>query len=201
MKKNWKFIVKNIYIKNLLLAALIVVVLVTIVLWCLSIYTQHGKAVDVPDVKGLQVEQASSFFEKNKLRYEVIDSAFIKNAAPGSIVEITPKPGTKVKEGRIIFLTINAFSVQTFILPSVRDLSQRQALAMLHAIGFGNINVEYVPGEYRDLVVGLRYKGREVVAGEKLPVNSRLTLEVSSGSGPVLSDSVIIEGTPEESWF
>lgn len=201
MRKFWNFIWSNPYIRNVLIAGGILFVLVIITLWGISIYTQHGRAVTVPDVKGLQVEEAALFFGKNTLRYEVIDSSFIRNAVPGSIVEMKPQAGTKVKENRIIYLTINAFSTQTFTIPEVKDLSQRQAVAMLSAIGFERLSVEPVNGVYRDLVVGLMANGKEVNAGDKLPANSRLVLLVSSGDAPVNPDSVVVETTSEESWF
>ena len=201
MKKIWNFIWGNPYIRTILLAAGILFLLVIITLWGLRIYTQHGKAVVVPDVKGLQVSEAAPFLEKNTLRYEVIDSSFIKNAIPGSIIEITPSAGTKVKENRIVYLTINAFSTQMFAVPDVKDLSQRQAVAMLSAIGFEHIYIEMVSGAYRDLVVGLRANGKEVAAGEKLPITSRLTVLVSSGNAPIEPDSVVIEKNLENSWL
>ncbi len=202
MKKIWNFIWDNPYIRTILLATGILFVLIIATLWGISIYTQHGKAVTVPDVKGLLVSEAASFFEKNTLRYEVVDSSFIKNKTPGSIVEMTPQAGTKVKENRIIYLTINAFSTQLFAIPEVKDLSQRQATAMLSAIGFERINVEMVSGAYRDLVVGLKANGKDVNAGDKLPATSRLTLLVSSGNGSTQeADSVVIDTTSEESWF
>ncbi|MDR3060981.1 MAG: PASTA domain-containing protein [Dysgonamonadaceae bacterium] len=201
MKKFWNFIWSNPYIRNILVAMGILFALVIITLWIISIYTQHGRAVVVPDAKGLQVEEAAPFFEKNTLRYEVIDSSFIRNAAPGSIVEMMPQAGTKVKENRIIYLTINAFSTQMFTIPEVKDLSQRQAIAMLSAIGFEHLNVEMVDGIYRDLVVGLKANGKVVNAGDKLPIKSRLVLLVSSGNTSTESDSIMIETTSDESWF
>ena len=201
MKKIWNFIWGNPYIRTILLAAGILFLIVIITLWGLSIYTQHGKAVVVPDVKGLQVSEAAPFLEKNTLRYEVIDSSFIKNAIPGSIIEVTPAAGTKVKENRIIYLTINAFSTQMFAIPDIKDLSQRQAVAMLSAIGFEHIYIEMVDGTYRDLVVGLKVNGNEANPGDKFPINSRLTVLVSSGNAPIETDSTAIETNVEESWL
>ena len=201
MKKIWNFIWGNPYIRTILLAVGILFLLITITLWGIRIYTQHGKAVVVPDVKGLQVSEAAPFLEKNTLRYEVIDSSFIKSAIPGSIIEITPPAGTKVKENRIVYLTINAFSTQMFIIPDIKDLSQRQAVAMLSAIGFEHIYVELVDGAFRDLVVGLKANGKEVEAGDKLPISSRLTVLVSSGNAPLETDSVTIETNVDESWL
>ena len=201
MKKIWNFIWGNPYIRTILLAGGILFLIVIITLWGIHLYTQHGKAVVVPDVKGLQVSEAVPFLERSTLRYEVIDSSFIKNAIPGSIVEVTPPAGSKVKENRIIYLTINAFSTQMFTIPDIKDLSQRQAVAMLSAIGFEHIYIEMVNGAYRDLVVGLKANGNEVNAGDKLPITSRLTILVSSGNAPIEMDSIVIETNVEESWL
>ena len=69
-------------------------------------YTRHNQAVVVPDERN-EAEDAAEFFGNNKLRYNVIDSVFSKDGS-GSIVELVPGVGSKVKEGRIVFVTINA---------------------------------------------------------------------------------------------
>ena len=64
----------------------------------------------------------------------IIDSVFSKDVDPGAIVEIVPTPGSKVKEGRIVFVTINAKTSQMARIPEVQDLSFRQAYALLTSI-------------------------------------------------------------------
>lgn len=194
----------NIFVKNIILAILISIVLVLITLWGLDAYTQHGKAVEVPEVKGLQVEKAIPFFTNRNLNYQVIDSTFVKNAAPGTILETDPPVGTKVKEGRTIYITINSYTAQMLGIPEVKDMSQRQAMAILKSMGFEQIEVKTIPGAYRDLVIGLESRGRELRAGDRVPVDTPLTLKVSSGSGEELfpGDTMILEESPEEeSWF
>lgn len=204
--KVWNFIKNNVYIKNFLLAVIILLVLVFGVLLWLNHYTKHNEAVLVPDVKGLKVEDAAQYLERSGLRYTVIDSVHAKNVAPGAIVETIPTAGTKVKENRIIFITVMAEGSEVFSAPSVKDQSQRQAISVLKAIGFKNIDVEYVSAAFKDLVVGLKYKGREVVPGERIPANGRLVLEVSAGDMELQTDSsetesVTEEESQEESWF
>ncbi|MDR1119659.1 MAG: PASTA domain-containing protein [Dysgonamonadaceae bacterium] len=176
-----KTVINNIFVKNILLATFISVVLVCATLWWLARYTRHNEFVIVPDINGLQLEEAVPFLEKAGLRYEV-DSIHVKNAKPGSIVESRPARGAKVKFNRIIFITLNAFSTETLIVPEVNDLSQRQALALLRSFGFESVQIKTVPSAYEDLVVGLEYNNREIRAGEKLPRSARLTLKVSSGA-------------------
>ncbi|GHT14228.1 PASTA domain-containing protein [Bacteroidia bacterium] len=196
---------KNIYVKNLLIAVLIFLVLVFAILSWLKVYTQHGEAVEVPDVKGLQLEKAEAFFTSKDLFFQVIDSTFSKSAIPGSILETVPPIGAKVKKGRTIYLKINSFTAQLITVPDVKDLSQRQALAMLQSIGFERVTVKIVPGAYRDLAIGLESRGVPVEPGSKFSLDTPLSILVSSGTeeivAPDVDSSVILEGSPDESWF
>ncbi len=199
-------LLKNPIILNLILAAVAVIALIFIVLQWLDSYTQHNQAVVVPDVKGLSVEEAAVFFDNNNLRYNVIDSVFSKEVPPGSIVEVVPSPGSKVKEGRILFVTINATTAQMAAIPEVEDLSFRQAYALLKSLGFNTIETEYVPGDYKDLAIAVEMNGNGLRVGQQIPLSSRLTLIVSSGEAA--PDSLNMDTPPvehlnseEEKWF
>jgi len=200
--KIWSLF-NNIYVKNILLAVIVTVILVFAVLFWLDIYTKHGSQVEVPDVRGMQVADAAPFFEKKSLNYAVIDSIFIKNKVPGSILETVPPVGTNVKEGRTIYITVNSHTAQMLIIPPVKDMSQRQAMATLKTIGFESIEIKNVPGDWRDLVLGLETKGKALASGARVPADTPLSLLVSSGTGEISfsNDSIILENTPEESWF
>jgi beta-lactam-binding protein with PASTA domain len=196
------FFKKHILLANLLLALFILIVLVYILLFWLDRYTNHGQAVEVPNVKGLRIEDATSFFQINELYYTVIDSQFVKNAVPGTILETIPPIGTSVKKGRTIYLTVNSFSAQMLTIPDVVNISQRLALSMLRSLGFESIHNELVPGAFRDLVVGLETRGRALSAGDKIPANSPLTLLVSSGTEEIIpAEENELDAINEESWF
>lgn len=207
MKNIWNYLKNNVYIKNILLALIIVVGLVFVTLWGLDIYTRHGEAVVVPDVKGLKVAEAATFFESQDLRYNVVDSVYNEHSAPGCIVKTIPEAGSKVKKERIIFVTINTAGPPALIIPDVVDQSQRHAMSMLSALGFTNVNVEYVPAAFKDLVVGLESKGQQLHPGDRVSANQRLVLKVSSGSVEYISnaDSVTVEENEEDdagdTWF
>lgn len=190
----------NIFVKNILLAIIVFLLLVFIVLRWLDAYTNHGEQVAVPDVKGLQLLEAASFFNQRELKYEVIDSSFVKNKLPGSILETVPPVGTNVKKGRTIYITINAYTAQLLVIPAVKDMSQRQALSILRSIGFESIETKVVPGTYKDLVLGLETQGKLLEAGDRVPANAVLNLLVSSGSaGYVFPDEeIVIDSTEAE---
>ena len=186
------------------MALVILVVLIFAVLQWLNFYTRHGKQVAVPDVKGMQVEQAAPYFTEKTLQYVVVDSIYIRNKPAGSILETVPPVGTNVKEGRTIYLTVNSFSAQLLTVPQVTDISQRQAEAILRSLGFANIRTRIVPGAYKDLVTGLENAGGEPIdAGSRIPAATVLVLLVNSGQEEILilqEDETLIEDS-EEYWY
>lgn len=200
-------LIKNPYVLNLLLAVVIACGLVYGTLKWLDVYTRHNEAVVVPDVKGLKIDEAAEFFKNNNLRYNVIDSVFSKEVDPGAIVELVPSAGSKVKEGRIVFVTVNALTSQMATIPEVEDLSFRQAYALLRARGFEKVEIQYVPGDFKDLAVCVELRGKTLNKGEHVPLTAPLVLKVSSGDADMLpADSLStmpVESldSEEENWF
>jgi beta-lactam-binding protein with PASTA domain len=190
---------KNIYIRNLLGLILVIVVLISLLFFWLSAYTQHGKSVEVPDVKGLSIDNAKPFFDSKNLTYSVVDSVFVKNGTPGTIAETTPPIGSIVKNGRTIYLKIISFLPPLITIPDVKDSSQRQSLAMLHSLGFENVEIKMVPGVYRDLVMGLESKGSSIEAGQRVPASTPLSILVSSGSDDIMLLDTPIDSTSDAS--
>lgn len=98
-------------------------------------------------------------------------------------------------------------------MPDVADNSSlRQAEARILASGFKLAEIQYIPGE-KDWVYGVKYKGRQLSIGEKVPTGAVLTLMVGDG-GALKADSLGVDsvgGTVEsvlsedsaadESWF
>ncbi|MDR1258723.1 MAG: PASTA domain-containing protein [Tannerellaceae bacterium] len=181
MKNIRNKLTRHMFAGHLLLVALVSCLIIYVTLKWLDVYTLHNEAVIVPDVRGLQIEEASRHLSANGLRYNVIDSVFSRNVRPGAIVELLPAVGSKVKEGRIIFITVNAISSQMAAIPGVMDLSFRQAYALLKARGFESVEIEYISGEYKDLAVGVELRGRFLEEGEMVQLTAPLVLKVSNG--------------------
>ena len=199
---------------NLLAMVLVVVGLIYGVLAGLDAYTRHGQAVVVPDVKGMDVKEAAEVFRAKKLACAVVDSTYVKELRAGSILDYNPSAGQKVKEGRVIYLTINTLNIPLCQVPDVADNSSlRQAEARLLVSGFKLEKIDTVPGE-KDWVYGVKYRERLLQMGEKVPTGAALTLMVGNGKDSLQVDSVALEeplplegkGTEQsagddESWF
>lgn len=193
MSKILAFFKQHPIIATLLEIMVVAVILCTILIFWLDSYTRHGTATIVPSVRYLTVAEASDILSRKGFRCEVIDSLFNDRVAPGVVVEQTPDAESRVKEGRIIYLTINAFSPKKVTMPSLIDGSARQAQAILRALGFDNVRIEYEPSPYKDLVLDVLCNGRQVESGEKIPMTSRITLIVGMGDMP--ADSLATETT------
>ena len=165
-------------------------------LW-LDKWTRHGETIAVPAVRTLAFDRAVSLLDTEGLKGIVADSVYDNHTAPGTVIEQNPKAGTIVKEGREIFLTINAFSPKMVTLPSLSDISLRQARSILEGLEIKNIREVRIPSEFKDLVLGVKYKGVRLQAGARVPVTATIDLEVGQGVQEVFTDSVT-EELPEE---
>lgn len=195
-----------------LVAMIVIVIAVALgTLQWLDSYTRHGEAVVVPNVKGMNLRLAENELDKQSLKSIVIDSSYVKGIPPGAILEQNPAGGSKVKEGRTVYLTINADSAPQVAVPDIMDNSSlRQAEAKLRALGFKVTDPEYISGD-KDWVYSIKYRGRTLQAGEKVPHEAVLTLCVGNGNDTMPEDSTMTEevsgttgdDTPvvDESWF
>lgn len=167
---------------NLLAMALVVVVLCLGVKYGLEFYTHHGEGVVVPKVKGMTYSKACQLLEEDGLAVVVSDSGYNKTLPPDCILAQTPDYGTKVKQGHIVYVTVNSPSSPTFSIPDIVDnSSMREAEAKLTAMGFRLLPAQRVSGE-RDWVYGIVCRGRRVSNGDRVPIDYPLTLMVGNGS-------------------
>jgi hypothetical protein len=209
MKDYLKKMIKNPFVVTILIAIVASCIILYGTLKWLDGYTRHNEAVVVPDVKGLTIEEAAPFFRNYNLHYSVVDSVFSKSVKPGAIVEVKPAVGSKVKEGRILFITVNAMTSQMAEIPDVEDLSYRQAYAQLKARGFEKIETMYVSGVYKDLAIGVELHGRLLARGEMVQLSAPLVLKISNGETLMFPDDSIMyeDNRPAESvsgdeeWF
>ena len=167
---------------NLLAMLLVIVLLALGVKYGLDWYTRHGEGVKVPKLEGMDIDKARSLMEDYGLNVMVSDSGYNKQMAANSILMQNPGPGTMVKGGHTIYVTVNSPSSPSFPIPDVVDNSSfREAEAKLTALGFKLMPPQEVPGE-KDWVYGILCKGHRVAAGDHISIDNPLTLLIGSGT-------------------
>ena len=176
----------------LLHIGLMIVVAVAIawlaMLW-LKVWTRHDETITVPSVKLMTYDSAARMLASEGLVAVLADSVYDKSTKPGTIIDQNPKLGTVVKEGREIYLTINAFSPKMATIPTLTDISIRQAKSILEGLEIKNVVEKRVPSEFKDLVLGVYYKGHRLTPGTRVPVNATIELEVGEGINEIVVDT------------
>ena len=181
MNKNFKKIFANRLFINVVALIFLLVALFFGTLTWLKSYTNHGKEIFVPDLQGLDEQETEKMLSAKKLKYEIIDSVFVKGKKAGIVMEQTPEAGSVVKEDRTIYLIINACSPRKIVLPDLRDFSVRHAEAMIRSLGLKIGEYEYVPSEYKDLVQDVKYENHIAVPGTRITEGSTVILLVGKG--------------------
>jgi len=125
-----------------------------------------------------------SAIEDASLRYEVLDSANYNPDYPRfSIIEQDPKAGNKVKENRKIYFTVNPSGYKKVTVPKIIQVTRRNASSMLRAVG---LDVQ---------VYQIKFKGKMIKPGDKLPKTSKIELVCGNGRIP---DQARIKADSEE---
>ena len=167
---------------NLLAMAIVLVLLVVGAKFGIDIYTHHGEAILIPDIRHKSYADAKQILANEGLLIEVTDTGYVRTLPADCILEQSPQPGDKVKSGHVIYVIVNSGNTPTITLPDIIDNSSvREAIAKLTAMGFKVGPPQYIVGE-REWVYGATVNGRHVSAGERIPVGAVVVLQVGNGS-------------------
>ncbi len=166
---------------HLLAMFLVCVALLVGVKYGLDAYTHHGESISVPDLRQKSFAEAERTLTALGLLVEVTDTGYQKTLPPDCVLEMSPAPGSHVKSGHLVRITVNASKTPTLTLPDIIDNSSlREAMARLTSMGFKVAMPEFVPGE-RDWVYGILVRGKQMVAGDKISVEDSVVIQVGNG--------------------
>ncbi|HIE74017.1 MAG TPA: PASTA domain-containing protein [Flavobacteriales bacterium] len=165
------------------LAYAVFAMLLCFFLWLkyIDFYTLHDEYIVLPDFYGVHINDLDSVCQELDLRYVIIDSVFNKKVEKGTILEQDPIVGTKVKENRRVYFTINALQNKIVTFPYITDLSLRQAVRKLENLGLVVGNLEYKPDLARNVVLSQKVNGIKIKAGQELFVGTAVDLVIGSG--------------------
>jgi len=182
MSKFWAYLKTRAFRANFIIAIGSVIVVVLIAFFSLGYYTNHGSGIPVPKVKGLTVDRAMEILKEQGF-IPSIDSVYVLDQEPRTIVEQDPDPGTNVKENRIIYLTMVTRLAPNVALPDLEQSTYREAIAILSNYGLKVGDTTYRPDIARDRILEVRFGGQPITAGTKLPKGSRLDIVLGDGAG------------------
>jgi len=178
-----KFLTSKTFFINLGIAAAVVFVAALSVLKFLEIITQHDDVVKVPNLLNVSSEKAIELLDDMDLELIILDTIpFNDKIKPYAIVEQDPLANDNVKNGRKIYVQINAGDYDMVKFPNITEgTSLRQAENILRSTNLIVGEKTYKKHEYKDVVLGLIYKGRPITAGEMLKQHSKVDLILGDG--------------------
>ena len=178
-----KFLTSKVFFKQLALAAVAIVVFCFLILKWLDITTNNGEFITVPDLKGKSLETVQIELDDNQLAMEIQDSAnFNPNYPKFSVIEQDPIAGAQVKENRKIYLTLNPSGYRKVAVPAIMQRTFRQAKPTLEALGFKVGEKTYIDNIGKDVVLGIKYNGKNIKVGDKLPLTTKIDLVLGNGN-------------------
>lgn len=166
----------------------------------LSLITRQGEEVVLADLSGKPYHRIRPLLEERGFVTEVIDSIYRPDTPPMVVIAQDPLPGTRIKKGRKIYLTLSSYTPPQVPFPRVEGLPYDQVYQLLtESYGFSIGEVLVVSGEVSDVVREARYKGERLMPGTLVPKYSRIDLVVvrSSGLGKVPLVKVVGLPLPE----
>jgi len=180
-----------ILIRQLAILIAVVVLFVVLIFVALRVYTRHGQNVSVPELRRLSLTEVKKICDERGLKFEISDSVYSSNAAPGTVIDQTPPATFKVKKERTIFLTIKAYSVEQVAMPRLIDLSIKSAQAQLATVGLGVGKISYKPDIARDAVIEQMFNGKPIPAGTRVAKGSLIDLVLGKGEDEGVTKTVV----------
>jgi eukaryotic-like serine/threonine-protein kinase len=163
--------------------------------------TNHGESITVPNIEGLSIQKVEDFLAKHDLRYEVNDSSYSSKYPPLTVLKQFPSPGSKVKENRIIYVSINRVNPPTVPMPDLIDGSLINAEAVLKGSELKRGRIILTRGPFLNVVKEMRINGNKVVPNVRVPKGTVVDLLVMDGGSMYLPTPNVLNYSYEDAKF
>jgi eukaryotic-like serine/threonine-protein kinase len=143
--------------------------------------------IEVPDVVGKPVDEATRLIREAGLTSEIIRRQFSPNLAAFSVISQDPEDGLKVKEGVTVQLVVSQGPEQVEV-PKLEGATRQEAEQRLINAGLSLGDISSQPDE---VIEEGRVVGQNPPAGSKQDKGKQVSLVLSSGKELVAVPSVI----------
>lgn len=146
--------------------------------------TNHRETITIPELVGMSFNDINEFVTQRNLRFEIIsDSGYSETLAPLTILTQNPKAGSKVKENRKIYLSLNATVPPKVRMPNLINTTRLNAEDVLKGNGLKLGQIEYVESLELNAVLFQRIDGRDIPNDAFVPKGSKIDLVIGDGLG------------------
>ncbi len=175
------YILTKYFLKQVGLVILFYLVIVFSTVLYLDFSTNHGEKIAVPNLVGLNAEEAKQKIEELDLQFQILDSIYDPKLPEGTVLEQLVEPTSismvHVKSGRIIGLRLTKKN-QLVEMPSLVHKQLQFAESILEQRGI-RFNIQYrSTSEANGSVLDQLYRGRRIKEGDRIPIGAVVTLIV-----------------------
>jgi beta-lactam-binding protein with PASTA domain len=165
--------------------------------------TNHGQTITVPNLQGMHINQLEEFLGDRDLEYQIDDSAYHAGAQPFIVFQQYPLPGTKVKQHRKIYISINSRNPPLVKMPNLLNRSFLNAQRELENNGLLLGETKLIPDLAFNAVLKQQMNGQDIAPGAQISKGSKIDLVIGDGlsnrelevpdlSGMVLDEAITL---------
>ena len=189
------FVLSPIFRRNMLALLGTLAVLYVVLALVLRLFTHHGSSLQIQDFTGMQVAIAQEKARAGKLELVVTDSIFSVDETPGIVLTQYPKPFSRIKKNRSVYVTVNSSSPPPVILPSLvgtYDYGQYTRKLQRLGIKYRLIEKRFDAKLEENTILFVYFNGKEVSdeelrQGFKIPKGSTVDFIVSERKSNLVS--------------
>lgn len=208
-KRSGAIIKHPTFLKNLGILGLCIMIFFLVVSQWLTCYTNHGQKLLVPNFVDTNFEKANQEATDKSFELVIADSIFVLNEEPQMILTQNPAAGSKVKEGRKIYVTITKVLADLVNLPDLKggndDFSQYSRKLERLGITTKIVKREYSIKLQRNTILDVLFQGNNITdelnAGYKVPMGSIVEFVVSDRRGGTIDIPNLVCMNYEEASF
>jgi len=188
---SWLDILKHLVIT----IALGIIITLTFFYIYLPVITNHGESITVPDLQGVSIDELQEFLVDRDLRFEVVDSVYSADLPPLTVTRQFPKPTSKVKQKRKIFISLNSINPPTTRMPDLTDKTLKNAELILKSYELVPGKIILKPDPFRNVLEQL-YLDEPIEPNTQIPKGSTINLVRGDGYGVRLFEMPDLRGLP-----
>ena len=177
-----KYLLSKSFLKTSFRITLTAVIFFIVLVLFLRLNTRHGDFILVPDLIGKGIDEFESELAELDLKYIISDSGnYNPEFKINSVLDQIPIANAKVKQGRKIYLTLNASDFKMVEIPRITGTTVRQARKTIESLGFIFGEIEYVDYIARDEVISIYHEDNEINEGDYLKRTSVIDFKLGNG--------------------
>lgn len=183
-----KFWIKTNSIRQVIIHLLLAVVSFILLLVLFFFYfiphiARQDEVTEVPRLTGASIDSVLAIADELPVEIVIQDSSFSTEYKPGAILSQYPLPGTQVKPGRKVYLTICPKEPPMTEMPKVTGISYPTAIAKLKSSQLELGRIRFEPDIAIDIVLEQQIDGKPIPPGTPVKMGTKVDLVVGSGIG------------------